>query len=375
MKSFYSILIFTLLLFIPLSSIAKEYELYVVNTNVLNERAEPRKNAPVVGRFYRGENVVVKETKGNWAKVSSNSDGWVYKNYLEYVGQCPLVEETQATQDTEKPNDFQAIFDATSKSLHKYSDYFLLLMIAFTVGSVIVLAYDERHEYSWVGVITYIAATVFTLLYVMSDQNKDLTGFFKLIFVCACAVAILACQIVCFNELTERLLKRTSLRYSTHSVNYLKTLVCLVAALISAACGWFHWEYQPIMYIGGILVVGICIYVATDRFEFDYIGRAIPAALFCLYGCCATYVIGTLVCLVTLPLAVLCVIGYALGMSGGGDGASVHSNSGGGGGDSDSYSGPDIHYGKLGHYIDSRHFREDTGQDWYRQPDGTWRRY
>ena len=80
MKSFYSILIFTLLLFIPLSSIAKEYELYVVNTNVLNERAEPSKNAPVVGRFYRGENVVVKETKGNWAKLISKIEGWGYKN-------------------------------------------------------------------------------------------------------------------------------------------------------------------------------------------------------------------------------------------------------------------------------------------------------
>ena len=232
---------------------------------------------------------------------------------------------------------------------------------------------DWEDEHFYASIVALLGAAVSVPLSICNGFTIPVSGWISYILVILLMGVVAFAQVAIYGRILGYYDSMTR-GGEQERVGGLTLCGAGIIGVIRAICELADWHFPDFLttcFMLGIALLSVLIII--PGFESENYGTGLLMALIVvpIVTCCFTFSV-VMIMMATFGILIAILVLCALAMPSGGGSSSYSSSSSSGGG---GYSGPDIHYGKSGHYIDSRHFREDTGQDCYRQPDGTWCQY
>lgn len=371
------LLFFITLMFCSLHAFCTDYYT-VTSKRALNVRSNPSTSGRVLTQLQPGSTVEVTEIINGWAKISCNGDnyGYVSAKYIRYSHHKDSVIDYSQSVNTRKSKDWIKNLIDSETDWSGWTIFWLVLTIVLSFAGIFFYYHPDSCSYTLALIILFGS---FIGVYATFASGGDIIQVEGLV---ACIPIILLCCAIGLGQyLTYGAILDAFDDDAVERVLPLSLLGGTVAGVLRAIWGLLDWEPDWIntCFLIGVGVLAIVLMTTAIKKE-EIINGLFTVAVVC--GA-TFFIMFEVAVIIYYTWGGLLLIGgiIALLMPSGGGGATASSSSGGGGysssGDMSSdnyYPGADIDWGRSGHYIDSRHFRESNGANWFRNPDGSWRK-
>lgn len=358
----------------------------VTSNNKLNVRSYPSTSGQIVAQLNPGSTVEVMNINNGWAKVSltNGRQGYVSANYIRFShhkNSAPV-----AHQQVKRTSDewIKAMIERNADWSGWTIFWVIAALVLATAGIIVFYNYDQY----WAFYGSLILLGTFGCVYGAFSCGGDFLqahNWWQVIFIIVAAAAILLSQYWLYASILG------SFDWAVDDDECEERVVPLslgggaLAGVLRAICGLLEWGTSWIdtcFYIGVAVLVVLVMISAFRSGDIENILLGLPAsALVAVVTFFVMFEVAIIVYYTWGLMLGILVLAALLSPSGGGSFSGA--SSGGGGGDTSSdadapdpnyFHGYDIGTWRHGHYVDSGHFKESNGDDWYRWGGG-WKKY
>lgn len=358
----------------------------VTSNNKLNVRSYPSTSGQIVTQLHPGSTVEVMSINNGWAKVSltNGRQGYVSAKYIRFShhkNSAPVAQQ-QVKRSSEEW--IKAMIERDGSSSGWAIFWAITAVILAIIGIIIFYNYDPY--WAFYGSIALLGT--FGSVYGAFSCGGDFLhahNWWQVIFIIVAAGAILLSQYWLYASILGSFDWAVDDDMCEEFVLPISLGGGALAGALRAICGLLEWGTSWIdtcFFIGVAILIVLVMISAFRTGEIEHILRGIiTSALVAVVTFFVMFEVAIIVYYTWGLILGILFLAALLSPSGGGS-FSGASSGGGGGGSSDSDApdpnfvrGANIDWGRSGHFVDSRHFKESNGDDWYRTADGSgWRK-
>ena len=379
-------LLFVALILSVLQAFCSDYY-KVTSNNKLNVRSYPSTSGQIVAQLHPGSTVEVMSINNGWAKVSltNGRQGYVSANYIRFSHHKNSAPVAQAQTKRVSREWIKAMVDREANWSGWTIFWVIAAIVLATAGIIVFYNYDEYWSFYGSLILLGTFGSVFGA-FACGGNFLHAHNWLQLIVMVVVAAGILLSQYWLYASILGSFDWAVDDDECEERVLPLSLGGGALAGVLRAICGLLEWGTSWIdtcLYIGiAILIVFVMISAFRSGETENILMGLATSALVAVVTFFIMFEVAVIVYYTWGLILGILFLAALLSPSGGGSFSGASSGGGGGGGNSDSDApdpnfvrGANIDWGRSGYYVDSRHFKESNGDDWYRTADGSgWRK-